>query len=67
MDYLIGKLRYVPMGFDRVMIDRMLTLLKEQGANAVMVTPAEGDKAASQLLESCYFQWDGGFYTYFLR
>jgi len=67
MDYLIGELEYIPKGLDRVMIDRMLTLLKAQGATAIMVTPEKDDEAARQLLESCYFLWDGGFYTRFMR
>jgi len=67
MDYLIGALEYIPPGFDRVMLDRMLSMLKSQGAKSVSITPEENDKAACAFLESCYFQWDGGFYTYFLR
>jgi len=64
MDYLIGELEYIPPGYGRVMLDRMVDLLYRQGATHVVVTPEEGDKAAKQFLESCYFLWEGGFYTH---
>jgi len=63
--YLIGALEYIPKGFDRVMLNRMLALLKAQGATSVSITPEKDDRAARQLLESCCFLWDGGFYSYF--
>jgi len=70
MDYLIGELEYIPRGFGRLMLDRALALLKAQGATAVTVDPDDGktiNPGCRELLESCFFLWDGGFYTYFLR
>jgi len=70
MGYLIGELEYIPPGYGRVMLDRMLALLRAQGATAVMVDPDDGkaiNTDCRELLESCYFLWDGGFYTYFLN
>jgi len=66
LDYLIGELEYVPKGFDRVMLDRMEDLLKEQGATCIKVTPAEGDEACCQLLESLCYCEEPGFYSRFL-
>lgn len=67
IDYFIGEPSYLRRGFGKEMIAQMLDMLRNSGAQTVIVEPERENTASNRVLEVNGFLWNGTVYHLELR